>query len=101
MQSLKSAARLVHGIGIRKTSVCSKYCTTNSAAEDYKACRKFRLFVKDRTTNLHFLPTGLLKARQLDSKKLEIAKQEFKFMLDNDILRPSKSPWASPTTSCE
>ncbi|GFV20983.1 transposon Tf2-6 polyprotein [Trichonephila clavipes] len=30
------------------------------------------------------------KARQLDSKKLEIAKQEF--MLDNDIIRPSKSP---------
>ncbi|GFW64159.1 peptidase A2 domain-containing protein [Trichonephila clavipes] len=28
---------------------------TNSAAEDYKACRKFRLFVKDRMTNLHFL----------------------------------------------
>ncbi|GFW27555.1 transposon Tf2-6 polyprotein [Trichonephila clavipes] len=28
---------------------------TNSTAEDYKACRKFRLFVKDRTTNLHFL----------------------------------------------
>ncbi|GFW05166.1 transposon Ty3-I Gag-Pol polyprotein [Trichonephila clavipes] len=27
---------------------------TNSAAEDYKACRKFRLFVKDRTINLHF-----------------------------------------------
>ncbi|GFS93691.1 uncharacterized protein TNCV_798241 [Trichonephila clavipes] len=24
--NLKSAARLVHGIGIRKTSVCSKYC---------------------------------------------------------------------------
>ncbi|GFV58692.1 transposon Ty3-I Gag-Pol polyprotein [Trichonephila clavipes] len=22
--------------------------------------------------------------------------QEFKFMLDNDIIRPSKSPWASP-----
>ncbi|GFX87596.1 hypothetical protein TNCV_2464891 [Trichonephila clavipes] len=36
------------------------------------------------------------KAHQLDSKKLEIAKQEFKFMLDNDIIRPSKSPWASP-----
>ncbi|GFU12524.1 transposon Ty3-I Gag-Pol polyprotein [Nephila pilipes] len=28
---------------------------TNSAAENYDACRKFRLFVKDRTTNLHFL----------------------------------------------
>ncbi|GFX08514.1 retrovirus-related Pol polyprotein from transposon 297 [Trichonephila clavipes] len=161
-----------------------------SRSQDYKACRKFRLFVKDRTTNLHFLvdsgadcsiipatsknkqpsdyklfeangteiPTygikvlnidlgsrreflfpfiiakvskGILgadflnkfnllidirnkqlidgitnlhvtgppvysKARQLDPKKLEIAKQEFKFMLDNDILRPSKSPWASP-----
>ncbi|GFW56770.1 transposon Ty3-G Gag-Pol polyprotein [Trichonephila clavipes] len=129
---------------------------TNSAVEDYKACRKFRLFVKDRTTNLHFvvdsgadrsiipassknkqpsdyklfaangaeIPTygikvinidlGLCrefllpfiiakvgppvysKARQLDSKKLEIAKQEFKCMLDNDILRPSKSLRASP-----
>ncbi|GFU90367.1 transposon Ty3-G Gag-Pol polyprotein [Trichonephila clavipes] len=190
-----------------------KYCYFHFRFEDYKACRKFRLFVKDRTTNLHFLvdsgadcsiipatsknkqpsdyklfaangteiPTygikvlnidlglrreflfpfiiakvskGILgadflnkfnllidirnkqlidgitnlhvtdlmkpnllitntkhdvkhyiatkgppvysKARQLDSKKLEIAKQEFKFMLDNDILRPSKSPWASP-----
>ncbi|GFQ70756.1 transposon Ty3-G Gag-Pol polyprotein [Trichonephila clavata] len=28
---------------------------THSAAEHYEACRKFRLFVKDRTTNLHFL----------------------------------------------
>ncbi|GFV62358.1 hypothetical protein TNCV_4938881 [Trichonephila clavipes] len=190
-----------------------KYCYFHFRFEDYKACRKFRLFVKDRTTNLHFLvdsgadcsiipaisknkqpsdyklfaangteiPTygikvlnidlglrreflfpfiiakvskGILgadflnkfnllidirnkqlidgitnlhvtdlmkpnllitntkhdvkhyiatkgppvysKARQLDSKTLEIAKQEFKFMLDNDILRPSKSPWASP-----
>ncbi|GFX83274.1 hypothetical protein TNCV_4988681 [Trichonephila clavipes] len=167
-----------------------KYCYFHFRFEDYKACRKFRLFVKDRTTNLHFLvdsgadcsiipatsknkqpsdyklfaangteiPTygikvlnidlglrreflfpfiiakvskGILgadflnkfnllidirnkqlidgitnlhvtgppvysKACQLDSKKLEIAKQEFKFMLDNDILRPSKSPWASP-----
>ncbi|GFX67755.1 hypothetical protein TNCV_1564571 [Trichonephila clavipes] len=41
-------------------------------------------------------PPVYSKARQLDSKKLEIAKQEFKFMLDNDIIRPSKSPWASP-----
>ncbi|GFW09579.1 hypothetical protein TNCV_3996851 [Trichonephila clavipes] len=41
-------------------------------------------------------PPVYSKTRQLDSKKLEIAKQEFKFMLDNDIIRPSKSPWASP-----
>ncbi|GFX77073.1 transposon Tf2-9 polyprotein [Trichonephila clavipes] len=44
----------------------------------------------------------MLKADLLTQKlvnwiiKLEIAKQEFKFMLDNDIVRPSKSPWASP-----
>ncbi|GFX14754.1 hypothetical protein TNCV_1484981 [Trichonephila clavipes] len=41
-------------------------------------------------------PPVYSKTRQLNSKKLEIAKQEFKFMLDNDIIRPSKSPWASP-----
>ncbi|GFW23104.1 transposon Tf2-6 polyprotein [Trichonephila clavipes] len=41
-------------------------------------------------------PPVYSKTRQLDSKKLEIAKQEFKFMLDNDIIRPSKSPWANP-----
>ncbi|GFV57428.1 hypothetical protein TNCV_1608731 [Trichonephila clavipes] len=41
-------------------------------------------------------PPVYSKARQLESKKLETAKQEFKFMLDNNIVRPSKSPWASP-----
>ncbi|GFX65278.1 transposon Ty3-G Gag-Pol polyprotein [Trichonephila clavipes] len=41
-------------------------------------------------------PPVYSKACQLDSKKLEIAKQEFKFMINNDIIRPSKSPWASP-----
>ncbi|GFU56962.1 hypothetical protein TNCV_1194731 [Trichonephila clavipes] len=41
-------------------------------------------------------PPVYSNAHQLDSKKLEIDKQEFKFTLDNDILRPSKSPWASP-----
>ncbi|GFW36280.1 transposon Tf2-6 polyprotein [Trichonephila clavipes] len=41
-------------------------------------------------------PPVFSKTRQLDSKKLAIAKQEFKFMLDNDIIRPSKSPWTSP-----
>ncbi|GFT16893.1 hypothetical protein TNCV_3193601 [Trichonephila clavipes] len=48
----------------------------------------------------HYIATKGLpvysKTRQLDSKKLAKAKQEFKFMLDNDIIRPSKSPWASP-----
>ncbi|GFT97081.1 hypothetical protein TNCV_177071 [Trichonephila clavipes] len=36
------------------------------------------------------------KARQLAPDKLKLAKQEFQFMLDNDIIRPSKSHWASP-----
>ncbi|GFW76175.1 transposon Ty3-G Gag-Pol polyprotein [Trichonephila clavipes] len=47
----------------------------------------------------HIITTGqpvYSKARQLASDKLKLAKQEFQFMLDNDIIRPSKSQWASP-----
>ncbi|GFU53947.1 hypothetical protein TNCV_3562181 [Trichonephila clavipes] len=47
----------------------------------------------------HILTTGqpvYSKARQLAPDKLKLAKQEFQFMLDNDIFRPSKSQWASP-----
>ncbi|GFU42781.1 hypothetical protein TNCV_3139661 [Trichonephila clavipes] len=62
-----------------------------SFSETFRPQRKILLF------SLPFrCPPVYSKARQLDSKKLEIAKQEFKFMLDNDILRPSKSPWANP-----
>ncbi|GFS64195.1 transposon Ty3-G Gag-Pol polyprotein [Trichonephila clavipes] len=42
----------------------------------------------------HILTTGqpvYSKARQLAPDKLKLAKQEFQFMLDNDIIRPSKS----------
>ncbi|GFU55034.1 hypothetical protein TNCV_425421 [Trichonephila clavipes] len=47
----------------------------------------------------HILTSGqpiYSKARQLAPDKLKLAKQEFQFMLDNDIIRPSKSQWASP-----
>ncbi|GFY33064.1 transposon Ty3-G Gag-Pol polyprotein [Trichonephila clavipes] len=47
----------------------------------------------------HILTTGqpvYSKARQLAPDKLKLAKQEFQFMLDNDIIRPSKFQWASP-----
>ncbi|GFW72035.1 retrovirus-related Pol polyprotein from transposon opus [Trichonephila clavipes] len=47
----------------------------------------------------HILTTGqpvYSKARQLAPDKLKLATQEFQFMLDNDIIRPSKSQWASP-----
>lgn len=36
------------------------------------------------------------RARQLNTERLKLAKQEFQFLLDNEIIRPSKSPWASP-----
>ncbi|GFX31200.1 transposon Ty3-I Gag-Pol polyprotein [Trichonephila clavipes] len=47
----------------------------------------------------HILTTGqpvYSKARQLAPDKSKLAKQEFQFKLDNDIIRPSKSQWASP-----
>lgn len=36
------------------------------------------------------------KARRLDAQKLRLAKEEFQFMLNNGIIRPSQSEWASP-----
>ncbi|GFW27021.1 hypothetical protein TNCV_1378591 [Trichonephila clavipes] len=47
----------------------------------------------------HILTTGqpvYSKARQLAPDRLKLAKQEFQFMLDNDIIRPSKSQLANP-----
>ncbi|GBL94948.1 hypothetical protein AVEN_187463-1 [Araneus ventricosus] len=48
----------------------------------------------------HFIETNgqpiHAKARQLDPKQLAIAKEEFTFMLNNEIIRPSNSQWSSP-----
>ncbi|GBL83665.1 hypothetical protein AVEN_132596-1 [Araneus ventricosus] len=48
----------------------------------------------------HFIETNgqpiHAKARQLDPKRLSIAKEEFTFMLNNEIIRPSNSQWSSP-----
>ena len=49
----------------------------------------------------HTIDTGsarpvFARARQLPPNKYDIAKKEFDFMLAADILRPSKSDWASP-----
>ncbi|GBO26452.1 Transposon Ty3-I Gag-Pol polyprotein, partial [Araneus ventricosus] len=48
----------------------------------------------------HFIDTNgqsiHAKARQLDPKRLAIAKEEFTFMLNNEIIRPSNSQWSSP-----
>ncbi|GBO40176.1 hypothetical protein AVEN_246896-1 [Araneus ventricosus] len=48
----------------------------------------------------HFIETNgqpiHAKARQLDPKRLAIAKEEFTFTLNNEIIRPSNSQWSSP-----
>ncbi|GBN23514.1 hypothetical protein AVEN_192677-1 [Araneus ventricosus] len=48
----------------------------------------------------HFIETNgqpiYAKARQLDPKRLAIAKEEFTFMLNNEIIRPSNSQCSSP-----
>ncbi|UYV64354.1 hypothetical protein LAZ67_3000369 [Cordylochernes scorpioides] len=48
----------------------------------------------------HFIatkgPPVFARARPLNSMLLKIAKKEFQYMLDNHIIRPSRSPWASP-----
>lgn len=41
-------------------------------------------------------PPIFAKARRLPPDKLKIAKDEFSYMLEQGICRPSKSPWASP-----
>ena len=49
----------------------------------------------------HHIPTNsdvpvFTKLRQLVPDKLEVAKNEFKDLLADGIIRPSNSPWASP-----
>ena len=49
----------------------------------------------------HFITTSsgppvYSKPRRLDPQKLNIAKTEFQYLLNNNIIRPSKSTWASP-----
>ncbi|CAB3377290.1 Hypothetical predicted protein [Cloeon dipterum] len=41
-------------------------------------------------------PPCSCKARRLDPARQQIAQKEFKWLLDNGLIRPSKSPYASP-----
>lgn len=41
-------------------------------------------------------PPVASKVRRLPPDKLQVAKQEFQFMVEQGICRPSSSPWASP-----
>ncbi|GBM80311.1 Transposon Ty3-G Gag-Pol polyprotein [Araneus ventricosus] len=49
---------------------------------------------------LHFIPTCgppvTARARRLYPAQLKVAKQEFEYMLEKGICRPSRSNWASP-----
>lgn len=69
--------------------------------KQYPELTKLNLLTKVTKHNVkhHIETTGqptYSRARQLDPGKLKLAKQEFEFMLNNDIIRPSKSQWASP-----
>ncbi|GFT72381.1 hypothetical protein TNCV_3609251 [Trichonephila clavipes] len=76
----------------------SKYFNLLKSYPDLTKPNLVNRVVKHRVKH-HILTTGqpvYSKARQLASDKSKLAKQEFQFMLDNDIIRPSKSQWASP-----
>ncbi|GFV99971.1 hypothetical protein TNCV_3567621 [Trichonephila clavipes] len=84
-----------------KINIMDKISKFSNILLQYSDLMKLNLLVTNTKHDVkHYIatkgPPVYSKTRQLDSKKLEIAKQEFKFMLDNDIIRPSKSPWASP-----
>ncbi|GFW42240.1 retrovirus-related Pol polyprotein from transposon opus [Trichonephila clavipes] len=81
--------------------------TVNRASKYFNLLKSYPDLTKPNLVNRvvkhgvkhHILTTGqpvYSKARQLAPDKLKLAKQEFEFMLDNDIIRPSKSQWASP-----
>ncbi|UYV83674.1 hypothetical protein LAZ67_23002033, partial [Cordylochernes scorpioides] len=63
-------------------------------------CRPPSDFVEAKHSVKHYIPTRgqpiHSKARRLDSQRLTFAKAEFQYMLNNGIIRPSNSPWASP-----
>ncbi|UYV67129.1 hypothetical protein LAZ67_4004017, partial [Cordylochernes scorpioides] len=63
-------------------------------------CRPPSDFVEAKHSVKHYIPTRgqpiHSKARCLDSQRLTLAKAEFQYMLNNGIIRPSNSPWASP-----
>ncbi|GFX83886.1 uncharacterized protein TNCV_4885041 [Trichonephila clavipes] len=85
-------------LSINRRKSRSEFKNSNQTRIKSRSRSRKRFNPNGKYCNFNFVlgPPVYSKARQLDSKKLEIAKQEFKFMLDNDIIRPSKSPWASP-----
>ncbi|XP_015929654.3 uncharacterized protein [Parasteatoda tepidariorum] len=82
-------------------SIMDKNSKFSELFSSYPNLTKPNLLISDTKHEIrHFIATTgkpvFSKARQLDPKKLKIAKEEFQFMLGNGIIRSSKSPWASP-----
>ncbi|GBN06881.1 hypothetical protein AVEN_33978-1 [Araneus ventricosus] len=75
--------------------------STSNLLLKYPEISRPNLFPKEIKHDVkHFIETNgqpiHAKARQLDPKRLAIAKEEFTFMLNNEIIRPSNSQWSSP-----
>ncbi|GBM29520.1 Transposon Ty3-I Gag-Pol polyprotein [Araneus ventricosus] len=101
---------------IRKTQVCSditaissddvvstlnKFIKNSNLLLKYPEISRPNLFPKEIKHDVkHFIETNgqpiHAKARQLDPKRLAIAKEKFTFMLNNEIIRPSNSQWSIP-----
>ncbi|GBN50101.1 Transposon Ty3-I Gag-Pol polyprotein [Araneus ventricosus] len=76
----------------------SKYFELLNLYPDLKKPNLINRLVKQKVEH-HILTTGqpvYSRARHLAPDKLKLSKQEFQFMLDNDLIRRPKSQWASP-----
>lgn len=80
------------GMPMKISSLIEKYKVTVS---DLSTLGK-----NNKTNVYHHIPTigqpCFARPRRLPPDKLKAAKEEFQFMLQKGIIRPSKSPWANP-----
>ncbi|GFX64417.1 transposon Ty3-I Gag-Pol polyprotein [Trichonephila clavipes] len=93
--SIKGEATIQENNDLSTVNRASKYFNLLKLYPDLTKPNLVNRVVKHEVKH-HILTTGqpvYSKARQLAPDKLKLAKQEFQFMLDNDIIRPSKSQW--------
>lgn len=99
-------------LSVKGSTVVSKVgsvYTVNPKSKFYDLLKQFATLTTPNSNHLittplhctnHFIetrgPPVFAKARRLSPEKLQIAKREFQFMIDQGICRPSNSPWASP-----
>lgn len=97
--SIKGEVTTIHqNYDLSTVNKTSKYFDLLKSYPDLTKPNLVNIVVKHKVQH-HIITTGqpvYSRARQLAPDKLRLAKQEFQFMIDNDIIRPSKSQWASP-----